>query len=51
MQKIDYEALRELDTAPLLEFEEQLAERIRREQEAKLRDEKGKGKKRRRGRR
>lgn len=47
MLKVDYDRLRQFDTQPLIEFEEQLAERIRREQEAKLRDEKGNGKKKR----
>jgi len=51
MQKVDYEKLRQFDAAPILELEEQLVERIRREHEAKLRDEKGKGKKKKRGRR
>lgn len=45
MLKVDYEKLRQLDVTPLLEFEEQLEERMRREQEAKMRDEKGKKKK------
>ncbi len=46
MQKTDYEKLRQLDTAPILELEEQLAEKVRREQETKEREEKkGKAKK------
>ncbi len=45
MLRVDYEKLRQLDVTPLLEFEEQLEERMRREQEAKMRDEKGNKKK------
>ena len=40
MPKVDYEKLRQIDTAPLLEFEESLNEKIRREAEAKKRDRK-----------
>ena len=43
--KIDYNKLRDLDTAPLLEFEQQIAEKQQREIEAKKRgDDKKKGK-------
>lgn len=42
--KVDYEKLRQLDTEPLLEFEEQLLERLRREREAKKRGDDGKKK-------
>jgi len=46
MMKIDYSKLRQLETEPLLEFEEQIAEKIQRELEAKKRgDEKDKKKK------
>lgn len=51
MLKVDYDKLRQYNTEPIIELEEQLTERMRREQEAKLRDEKGKGKKKRRPRR
>ncbi|GEM_PF-6896368 len=45
MIKIDYNKLRDLDTAPLLEFEQQIAEKQQREIEAKKRgDDKRKGK-------
>ena len=48
MQKIEYDKLREFDAAPLLELEEQIAEKLRREIDAKARDEKGKAKKKKR---
>lgn len=38
MPKIDYEKLRACDAEPLLEFEESLNEKIRREAEARKRD-------------
>lgn len=45
MVKIDYDKLRQLDTEPLLEFEEQILDKMRREIEAKKRgDDKKKGK-------
>ncbi len=47
MLKVDYDKLRQIDAEPLLEFEEQLRERIRREFEAKKRDDEGKSKKKR----
>jgi hypothetical protein len=47
MLKVEYEKLRQLDTEPLLEFEEQIVEKMKRELEAKKRgdDKKKKGKK------
>jgi len=42
MDKIDYSKLREHDAAPLLELEEQLRQRIRREAEAGEQEEKKK---------
>lgn len=51
MLKVDYEKLRQYETEPIIELEEQLTDRIRREHEAKQRDEKGKGKKKKRTRR
>jgi len=50
MDKIDYSKLREYDPSSLLEFEEQLRQRIKREAEANEEDEKKK-KRKRRGRR
>jgi len=45
MVKIDYDKLRQLDTEALLEFEEQIFEKMRREIEAKKRgDDKKKSK-------
>jgi len=45
MIKIEYEKLRQLDTEPLVEFEEQILEKMKRELEAKKRgDDKKKGK-------
>lgn len=44
MPKVDYEKLRQIDTAPLLEFEESLNDKIRREAEAKKRDRKDEAK-------
>ncbi len=38
MPRVDYGKLRQIDTAPLLEFEESLNDKIRREAEAKKRD-------------
>lgn len=47
MIKIEYEKLRQLDTEPLIEFEEQILEKMKRELEAKKRgDDKKKGNKR-----
>ena len=42
MDKVDYSRLREHDATPLLEFEEQLRQRVRREAEAGEQDEKKK---------
>ncbi len=51
MTKIDYSKLRQMDAEPLLEFEEQIAEKIQRELEAKKRgDDKNKKKKKKKGR-
>ncbi len=51
MMKIDYSKLRQLDTEPLLEFEQQIDEKIQRELEAKKRgDDKDKKKKKKKGR-
>lgn len=45
MIKIDYEKLRQVDTEPLIEFEEQILEKMKREIEAKKRGDDKKGKK------
>ncbi len=47
MLKVEYDKLKQLDTEPLLEFEEQILEKMKRELEAKKRgdDKKKKGKK------
>ncbi|MBD3291709.1 MAG: hypothetical protein GF393_02200 [Armatimonadia bacterium] len=46
MLKVEYEKLRQLDTEPLVEFEQQILEKMKRELEAKKRgDDKKKGKK------
>ena len=50
MDKIDYNKLREHDAEPLIEFEDQLKDRIKREAEASEEDEKKKKKKKKRGR-
>ncbi|NLO06813.1 MAG: hypothetical protein GX131_13390 [candidate division WS1 bacterium] len=42
MPTIDYDKLRQLETEPLIEFEEQVRDKMRREIEAKKRDEGGK---------
>jgi formate hydrogenlyase subunit 6/NADH:ubiquinone oxidoreductase subunit I len=46
MLKVDYEKLRQLDTEPLIEFEQQILDKMKRELEAKKRgdDKKKKGK-------
>ena len=51
MLKVDYAKLKELDTEPLLEFEEQIVEKMKRELEAKKRGDDKKKKKGRKGRR
>jgi hypothetical protein len=45
MRRIDYEKLRQLDTVPLLEFEESLNEKMKREVEAKKREARDEAKK------
>jgi len=50
MVKVDYDRLREYDTAPLMEFEDQLRQRIKREAEGADQDDKKKRKRGRRGR-
>jgi len=50
MMKIDYSKLRQLDTEPLLEFEQQIAEKMQRELEAKKRGEEKSKKKKKKGR-
>ncbi len=49
MLKVDYEKLNQLDTEPLVEFEQQMVEKMNRELEAKKRGDDGKGKKKGRG--
>ncbi len=44
MLKVEYEKLRQLDTEPLLEFEQQIIDKMRRELEAKKRGDDGKKK-------
>ncbi len=45
MIKVEYEKLRQLDTEPLLEFEQQIVEKMQRELEAKKRGDDKKGNK------
>ena len=50
MEKIDYSKLKEYDAEPILELEQQLRDRIKREAEASEEDEKKKRKKKKRSR-
>lgn len=50
MVKVDYDSLRQHDATPLMEFEDQLRQRIKREAEGGDQDDKKKRKRGRRGR-